>query len=166
MFEQLNITRDIPMEKVFHKDFFNVIIVSWEAWRHFNHNMTSKVFRVEDEGSSEGSCPPIVAFLANQADKWEVQQHISTSSSWTQILTFIQEAWKGKQAQFCRCSVLQGWTRVQWWSQKTFRWCAVQSCNGASGPVFGDYHKLGLISGLACIMEIVVIFKMGELSWL
>ena len=126
MFEQLNITRDIPMEKVFHKDIFNVIIVSWEAWRHFNHNMTSKVFRVEDEGSSEeGSCPPIVAFLANQADKWEVQQHISTSSSWTQILTFIQEAWKGKQAQFCRCSVLQGWTRVQWWSQKTFRWCAV-----------------------------------------
>ena len=31
----------------------------------------TKVFRVEDAGEDEG-CPPIVAFLANQPDKWEV----------------------------------------------------------------------------------------------
>ena len=30
-----------------------------------------KVFRVDDEATD--GCPPIVAFLANQADKWEVQ---------------------------------------------------------------------------------------------
>ena len=68
MFEQLNITRDIPMEKVFHNDNKNTIM-SWVACRHFNP--MPKVFRVDDEATD--GCPPIVAFLANQADKWEVQ---------------------------------------------------------------------------------------------
>ena len=43
----------------------------------------------------------------------------------------------------------------------------LQSCNGASDPVFGDYHTVGLISGLACIMESMIhgdCSHMGELS--
>ena len=38
----------------------------------------TKVFRVDD-AEGDDNCPPIVAFLANQPDKWEVQKHISMS---------------------------------------------------------------------------------------
>ena len=40
----------------------------------------TKVFRVEDAGDE--NCPPIVAFLANQPDKWEV------SKTKTKTMTF------------------------------------------------------------------------------
>ena len=40
-----------------------------------NFNILQKVFRA-DVDESDG-CPPIVAFLANQADKWEVRKIFS-----------------------------------------------------------------------------------------
>ena len=39
-----------------------------------------KVFRA-DVDESDG-CPPIVAFLANQADKWEVRKIFSLKFAW------------------------------------------------------------------------------------